>query len=189
MSVVSISLTISKTDLLCLRYGDLIACIRFGRLSEASDNNLGLACTEQGLFLGRTSLIERRNSRFVVRERHEIGRLFYKAYAAEPPLDRLMHGLANVAAALNANDQCLARIAAVHLCIPDLPNEAARAELEAADILIKWGDWNPALHPRTGTLPNPGWFGPTDGPRLRHRFAWRKTKSRIKARMHRQARR
>jgi hypothetical protein len=31
-----------------------------------------------------------------------------------------------------------------------------------------WGksansDWNPALHPRTGAAPNPGWFAPTDG--------------------------
>jgi CDI toxin restriction endonuclease-like domain len=133
------------------------------RLSEASDNNLGLACTEQGLLLGRTSLIERRDTRFVVRERHEIKRLLYKAYAAEPPLDRLMHGLANVAAALNVNDQCLARIAAVQLRIPDLPDKAARDELEATNILIKLGDWNPALHPRTGTSPNPGWFAPTGG--------------------------
>jgi hypothetical protein len=74
-----------------------------------------------------------------------------------------MNGLANVAAALNANDQCLARIAAVHLCIPDLPNEAARDALEAADLLVKSGDWNPAMHPRTGAPPNPGWFAPTGG--------------------------
>jgi hypothetical protein len=74
-----------------------------------------------------------------------------------------MTGLANVASALNANDPCLARIAAVHLRIPDLPNQTARDDMEAADILIKSGDWNPALHPRTGTPPNPGWFAPTGG--------------------------
>jgi hypothetical protein len=72
-----------------------------------------------------------------------------------------MHGLGNVAAALNANDQGLARIAAVHLCIPDLPDIAARDEMEATDVLIKSGDWDPALHPRTGTAPNPGWFATT----------------------------
>ena len=45
------------------------------RLSENSgDDNLGLACTEQGLVLGRTALIERRDGRFVVRERSEIER-------------------------------------------------------------------------------------------------------------------
>jgi hypothetical protein len=76
--------------------------------------------------LGRTSLIERRDGRFVVRDRHDIERLLGKAYRAELPLDRLMHGLGNVAAALNANDQSLACLAAVHLGIPDLPNETAR---------------------------------------------------------------
>ena len=43
--------------------------------------------------------------------------------------------------------------------------------MEAMDVLIKYArdesgggsDWNPALHPRAGTLPNPGWFAPTDG--------------------------
>jgi hypothetical protein len=76
-----------------------------------------------------------------------------------------MLGLATVAAALNANDQGLARIAAVHLRIPDLPDRAARDAMEAADILIKSADWNPVLHPRAGTPPNPGWFAPTESSR------------------------
>jgi hypothetical protein len=133
------------------------------RLSEYGEDNLGLACTEQGLVLGRTPLVERRDGRFVVRDRGEIECLLSQAYRNGLPLQRLMTGLANVATALNANDPCLARIAAVHLRIPDLPNQTARDDLEAADILIKSGDWNPALHPRTGTPPNPGWFAPTEG--------------------------
>jgi hypothetical protein len=133
------------------------------RLSEPGDHNLGLACTEQGLLLGRTPLIERRNGRFAVRERSEIERLLSRAYRAELPLERLMAGLTTVASALNANDPGLARIAAVHLRIPDLPSLTARDEMEAADILIKSVDWNPALHPRTGAPPNPGWFAPTGG--------------------------
>ncbi len=64
---------------------------------------------------------------------------------------------------MNADDACLASIAAVHLQIPDLPSHAARDDMEAADLLIKSGDWNPALHPRAGTPPNPGWFAPTGG--------------------------
>jgi hypothetical protein len=32
------------------------------RLSEAEPQNLGLACTDDGLLLGRTSLIERRGA-------------------------------------------------------------------------------------------------------------------------------
>jgi hypothetical protein len=134
------------------------------RLSEnVGRDNLGLACTEQGLVLGRTLLIERRDGRYVVRERSEIECLLSLAYGREATAQRLMPGLATVASALNANDQGLARIAAVHLRIPDLPDKAARDAMEAADILIKLADWNPALHPRAGTPPNPGWFAPTDG--------------------------
>ena len=134
------------------------------RLSEnTGDDNLGLSCTEQGLMLGRTPLIERRDGRFVVRARPEIEQLLSCAFQSNVVVDRLMPGLATVAAALNANDQALARIAAVHLRIPDLPNQAARDAMEAADVLIKSADWNPALHPCAGTPPNPGWFAPTDG--------------------------
>jgi hypothetical protein len=116
----------------------------FWRLSEAGPDNLGLACTDDGLLLGHTSLIERRGDRFIARDRSEIERLLKRAYHGEPPVDRLMSGLATVASALNANDQCLARIAAVHLEIPDLPSVAARDAMAAEDSLIKYGDanWN-----------------------------------------------
>ena len=141
------------------------------RLSEAGEDNLGLACSDDGLFIGRTPLIEKRDGHFVVREQREIEQLLSRAYRSEVAADRIMSGLATVARALNANDQCLARIAAVHLRIPDIPDRTARNTMEAMDVLIKYardeGDsasnWNPALHPRTGTAPNPGWFAPTDG--------------------------
>ena len=107
------------------------------RLSENSgDDNLGLTCTEQGLMLGRTALIERRDGRFVVRERSEIEQLLGCAYRSNVVVDRLMPGLATVAAALNANDKTLARIAAVHLRIPDLPDQAARDAMKAADVFV-----------------------------------------------------
>src|SRR5690349_14464739 len=142
------------------------------RLSEAGENNLGLACDEDGLTLGRTPLLERRDGRFVVREGVEIQRLLSRAYGTQADASSLIGGLTTVAAALNANDLLLARIAAVHLRIPDLPDKASRNALEAEDQLIKRarirfavksGDWNPALHPRAGTAPNPGWFAPTEG--------------------------
>jgi hypothetical protein len=138
------------------------------RLSEAGEDNLGLACSDDGLFIGRTPLIEKRDGHFAVRQQHDIERLLTCAYRTEVRADRLMSGLAAVARALSANDQCLARIAAVHLRIPDIPDRAARDAMEAADLLTKYardegGDsnWNPALHPRTGAPPNPGWFAPT----------------------------
>lgn len=107
------------------------------RLSEYHQGNLGLACTGGGLFLGRTPLIERHGERFAMRKRTELERLLSRAYGVDLAVDRLLPGLATVTAALNANDPGLARIAAVHLRIPDLPDQAARDRLEAEDILIK----------------------------------------------------
>ena len=133
------------------------------RLREGGDDNLGPAVTADGLILGRTPLIERRGSRFVVRGRDEIALLLRQAYNRDIAIERLMSGLAVVASALNADDPSLARIAAVHLKLPDLNDPMARDALETADRLIKSGDWNPALHPRAGTPPNPGWFAPTGG--------------------------
>src|ERR1700719_3949180 len=141
------------------------------RLSEAGEDNLGLACSDDGLFIGRTPLIEKRDGHFVVRQQHDIDRLLSRAFRSEISADRIMSGLASVARALNANDQCLARIAAVHLRIPDIPDRTARDAMEAMDVFVKYArdeggsgsDWNPALHPRTGTPPNPGWFAPTGG--------------------------
>jgi hypothetical protein len=117
---------------------------RIWRLSEHHEGNLGLACTEDGLFLGRTPLIERQGATFAVRSRSEIDRLLSGAYGTDLAVDRIMPGLGTVAAALNANDPGLARIAAVHLRIPDLPDQAARDRMEAEDILIKSIDRNSA---------------------------------------------
>ena len=140
------------------------------RLSEDSADNLGLACTDQGLLLGGTALIERRGERFVVREVAEIERLLSRGYGTNFGAGRLMPALATVAAALNANDQGLARIAAVHLRLPDLPDRTGRKAMAALDVLIKYArdegsgeTWNPALHPRADMPPNPGWFAPTGG--------------------------
>jgi hypothetical protein len=110
---------------------------RIWRLSEAGPKNLGVACTGDGLVLGTTALIERRDGRFVVRAHDDIERLLQRAYQHVETAERLMPGLVVVAHALNANDPCMARIAAVHLKIPDLPNAAARGRMEAEDYLIK----------------------------------------------------
>jgi len=144
----------------------------FWRLSEAGADNLGLACTNDGLLLGRTLLIERRDGRFVIRAKDEIERLLRRAYGTGFSAARIMPGLGTVASALNANDLCLACIAAVHLRLPDLPSQTARDDVAAEDSLLKYArdegesagaEWDPAEHPRTGTPPNPGWFAPTDG--------------------------
>jgi hypothetical protein len=126
------------------------------RLSEYCDDNLGLCFSTDGLFLGRTPLIERLGTRFVVRRRTEIERLLSRAYGSVLAVDRLLPGLATVTAALNADDRGLARIAAVHLRIPDLPDQAARDRLEAEDILLKSIDRGSAARALQAAPPNPG---------------------------------
>jgi hypothetical protein len=143
--------------------------IHIWRLSEGGEDNLGLACTKDGLILGRTLLVERRDGSFFVRERSEIERLLRRAYRTDLAVDRLMPGLATVASALNANDSCLACLAAVHLRLPDLPDLIARDDMEAEDILIKFSNWEAALPPREihkaspDDPKHPGWPAGTDG--------------------------
>ena len=67
-----------------------------------------------------------------------------------------MSGLATVAAALNANDPCLACIAAVHLRLSGF-SRPRRARQHGGGRLSpsSRGIGNPALHPRAGTPPIP----------------------------------
>jgi hypothetical protein len=142
---------------------------RIWKLSEPGEDNLGLAVAPEGLVLGRTPLLERRDASFIVRERHEIQRLLTRAHRMEPAIDRLMSGLATVASALNAKDPCLAHIAAVHLRIPDLPNQIARDEMEAEDVFIKSGGRTSALRRHevrkasADDPKHPGWPAGTPG--------------------------
>jgi hypothetical protein len=96
------------------------------RLSEGGDGNLGLSCTEDGLFLGRTALVERRGDGYFVRPQADVERLLKRAYGSEVPRDQVMPGLAVVALALDERTLCLAQIAAVHLRLPELPDASVR---------------------------------------------------------------
>lgn len=135
--------------------------------------SLGVSCTPDGLFLGRTALVERRGARYSVRSRRDVERLLLRAYgSSEVVIERLMPRLGYVAAALGERNLCLAQIAALHLCLPDLFDPIARAVLEAEDTVLKASQqdeglarsgWDPAEHPRAGVPPNPGWFAPTGG--------------------------
>ena len=100
--------------------------IRFWRLNERTVDNLGLACTEDGLFLGRTPLIERRDKRYVVRSRDEKGKEFLEFATA-----------LNVSAggALVAVRRSLPPTAQVLLEIPSAPLAATAALPKAARTL------------------------------------------------------
>jgi hypothetical protein len=57
----------------------ILAIFPIARLSEYCDDNLGLACTDEGLMLGRTPLIKRQGAKFVVCKPIEIERLLNRA--------------------------------------------------------------------------------------------------------------
>ncbi len=148
------------------------------RLSKGSKDSLGLSCSEDGLFLGRTALLERTEGGFAPRKHHELERLLARAYGAPVSVEDKMPGLGSVAKALNKGDLCLARILAVHLRLRDLPGPVAKLAIEFQDLIIDLErrdspllrkahlfkeDWDPAKHPRLGGPPNPGWFAPPDG--------------------------
>ena len=145
---------------------------RLWKLSDGGPTSLGVSCTPDGLFLGRTALVERRGAFYGVRPQREVERLLFCAYgSSEIVAERLMPRLGYVAAALGERNLCLAQIAALHLCLPDLSDPSARAALETEDAMLKASQqdegrarrgWDPAEHPRAGVPPNPGWFAPTD---------------------------
>ena len=73
----------------------------------------------------------------------------------------------NSGSRVEPNDPCLARIAAVHLRIPDLTDRSARDDLEARDILIKFAGADPyEIHKTSPDDPkHPGWPAGTPGGR------------------------
>lgn len=140
------------------------------RLDE-EDGGVGLSCSNAGLFLGTTPLLHLHPDGFVPRPQAELERLLSRGFGSGVVLDRVMPGLGGVASALNDNNLCRARIAAVQLRLPELPDTLARLAMETEDLLIKVearsnhegpGGWDPTQHPRAGTAPNPGWFAPKD---------------------------
>jgi hypothetical protein len=146
---------------------------RLWKLSDGGPASLGVSCTPDGLFLGGTALVERRGARYSVRSQRDVERLLLRAYgSSEIAIERLMPRLGSVAAALGERNLCLAQIAALHLCLPDLFDPIARAALEAEDTVLKASrqdeslarsGWDPAEHPRAGVPPNLGWFATTGG--------------------------
>jgi hypothetical protein len=53
------------------------------RWKLSSEGGHGLSCTDEGLFLGRTALIERRERGYHLRPPTDLERLFWRALAKE----------------------------------------------------------------------------------------------------------
>jgi hypothetical protein len=99
------------------------------RLSDQKQG-LGLCCADDGLFLAGTPLLEWQAAGFTARQQRDLETVLSRGFGFSVSLDRVIGGLDTVASALNVGDLCRARIAAVHLCIPDLPDALARLDMQ-----------------------------------------------------------
>jgi hypothetical protein len=134
----------------------------------------GVQCGAAGFSIGGVALLACSRSpsgspRWGVRRHDEIERELSARYGLPVEIGRKAGGLICVADALDKGDVAYAQIAALLLQFPDPPPLAKGADGEESlaslaeqlfwSGLLK-GDWNPDLHPRTGTPPNPGRFAP-----------------------------
>ena len=112
---------------------------------------LGMSCDDEGLLIaGNCRLIEagldregRRHYR--ARPSNEVSALLSVGYGVAIDASDLAPALQRIAQYMTRREWPLAKIAAVQLGLPDLPDQRAARRVLEADELVKW---TPALHPR-----------------------------------------
>jgi len=132
----------------------------------------GVSCDAHGVFVGGVPLLNAPSAEtqyWTVRPIPEINEGLTARYRLPIDIASRAGALALIAAALNRGDLAMAAIAAVQMQFSDPPPLAKAAESpdeivrRARELgrsgLLKFF-WNPALHPRAGVPPNPGWFAP-----------------------------
>jgi hypothetical protein len=138
----------------------------------AKPGSEGVSCDARGVSVGGVPLLQgpgARNPFWSVRQLGDLNKDLSARYRLPIDIASKSSALALIAVALNRGDLAMAAIAAVQMQIPDPPLLAKRAEnldeiTQRARDLNRSGlpkFWDPALHPRDGVPPNPGWFAPT----------------------------
>jgi hypothetical protein len=150
--------------------------LRAFSLSPARDSGR-VSCDAQGVFVGDVPLLNRTpvgvgDVVWSVRPLAELNDELAACYRLPIDIAAKVGALALIASALNRSDLALAAIAAVQMQFPDPPPLAKGVESTAEMMrralelyrsgLLKAGS-DPTKHPRRGSPPNPGWFGPVDG--------------------------
>ena len=133
----------------------------------------GVSCDADGVFVGSVPLLQPPSvgsPYWTARPGADLNKELTARYRLPIDIASKAGALALIAAALNHGDLAMAAIAAVQMQLPDPPSLAKRTESldeithRARELtrsgLLKF--WDPALHPRAGVPPNPGWFAPAD---------------------------
>jgi hypothetical protein len=135
--------------------------MQIGRRFALSDQAaVGVYCDENGLFVGGVPLLKRLQGdslEWQPRPVPELNRDLSRRYGVPVELNAKFGGLTAVAQALNRGDLLHARIATLHLQLPD-PLALAQSFRKTNDIVSFAGqlrasgllkaDWDPAKHPR-----------------------------------------
>jgi hypothetical protein len=133
---------------------------------KGADN---ISCNARGVFVGHIPLLEEVGRSWRPRPTAELNCELTDCYRLPVDITAKANALALIAHALNRGDLAMAAIATVQMQIPDPPSLAkgsenldsiARRARELARSGLLKADWDPALHPRAGVPPNPGWFAP-----------------------------
>lgn len=128
---------------------------QFARHFSLSETpGIGIYCGPEGVFVGNVPLLTPDASGFPkwkVREIEEIDFNLSKLYGLPVELGPRISALATVANALDRNDVFSARLATLHLQIPEPPSSNSNSDemakqLRASSLLRK--DWDPQKHPR-----------------------------------------
>jgi hypothetical protein len=127
----------------------LIQRVTFVRPGVQQPDNLGIYCTEEGVFIGNACpLVAASKScwcgggRYRVRPIAEISALLRTAFGVDIDFDFLEPQLKKIAAYLERGELNLAQLATLFLGLPELPDRQAIHRLDAAHALLKAG-FNP----------------------------------------------
>lgn len=123
----------------------------------------GVECDGDGLRIGGVDLLDRirvsTHSIFALPDIDVIEERLWRAYGCKVSAAGKLGGLRSIAEALNESELARAQIGALLLKLPEPEDDLAK-RLHDYGWFLK--EWDPDLHPRTGTPPNPGWFAPKD---------------------------
>lgn len=106
------------------------------KLADSRGSRQGVYCGPEGLYLGSAALIDRRDGRYSVRREDEVVALLEGAYGPSDDIAELSGRLRRVATHLNDANLAEAMIAAVHLKLGQI-DEDAIARVVRTEALLK----------------------------------------------------